>query len=193
MKITSKHLAIVAWVAAAYEAITFVLDLIEISRLQYVYNSPFSICVCVLGILSLFMLGISMFREKNNKFTFISVGLFCLVSILLPIAEFIPLLFGSFLFVDDIINLVSPVLAPICLIVLALIKKNSSKPETIQKLWFVPAIIVLGRRLFIIFAYSVKISLLGILDIIIDIALFLALGYWLIVILKYKPKVKKEK
>ena len=193
MKITSKHLAIVTWVAAAYKALNFVLKLIQISHETYVYMSPLSICGSILTILSLIMLGISMYKEKNNNFTFISVGLFCLAFILVPIANYLPVLLNGYLNVKSIISIVFSVLVPICLIVLALIKKNSSKPETIQKLWFVPAIIVLVYKLYRVFALSVKLSLLGILGTIIDIALFLALGYWLIVVLKYKPKVKKEK
>jgi hypothetical protein len=83
MKITNKKLAFIAWGIAAFYL------------LLAIYNAQFSSVNLITGLISVILqgiLGYAIYRDQNDRFTFIVVIIFAVTSVSIPVALIIALM-----------------------------------------------------------------------------------------------------
>lgn len=174
-KFTGKQLAIVVWVIAILRLIINYKSLINTISDGLNFDSLLWGISIIFGIVVQIIIGYAMFIEKNNIFTVITVLLFCLSDIFIPIARNLPYWnqMGVSIIIKSFIHLI-----PACILIVGLFlrRKSEKAASIISKYWFVPAVLEL---LCILLSGSISIS-----SIVIGTVNYLVLGYWILYWLK---------
>lgn len=148
MENINKKLAYGLW---AVSGISKLISIITYISFEYYVGM---IYVIIIAVVFRFLLGYTILRDKNDKFTMISV-------ILITIYEF---------------NL-----SGIIAIILRLVLRKKKESEGIRNAWFVPAIVSGALNLISLFT---AFSFIGFVGLALNVAYYLIFGYWFIKYLK---------
>lgn len=147
MENINKKLAYGLWTVSGISVLLSVINCINIKN--YV-----SLILLIVAFAFQTLLGYTILRDKNDKFTMISVILIAL-------------------FTFNLGGLVA--------IALRLILRKKSDPEKIRSCWFIPAIVSGALNLFSLFT---AFSFIGLIGLALNVAYYLIFGYWFIKYLK---------
>ena len=157
MKLSNKTLAFTAWGITAFYL------------LQAIFNAQFSIRNLITGLISVVLqaiLGYAIYRDRNDKFTFVVVIIFTVTNLSIPVA---------------------------LIIALMLVRKYAKKSDWAPKCWFVPAAVsglfsLINLIEFMTKYYGALYHMMTILGYLVNILNFLILGYWLVKSLDIRDK-----
>ena len=145
----NKKLAYGLWAVSGISTLISVINYISFGYYYYV-----GMIGVIIAVIFQFLLGYTILRDKNDKFTMISV-------ILIAIFTF------------NLGGLVA--------IILRLILRKKANSETIRNSWFVPAVVSGALNLISLFA---AFSFIGFVGLALNVAYYLIFGYWFIKYLK---------
>ena len=165
MKLSNKTLAFATWGVSLFYL------------LQAICNSQFSMVNLITGLISVILqviLGFAIYRDRNDKFTFVVIIIFAATSLSIPVA---------------------------LIIALMLVRKYAKKNDWATKCWFVPATVsalfslinfirVASSFEYMIEWYGALYPIMTILGYLVNILNFLVLGYWLIKSLDIRTKAQ---
>lgn len=164
-KLTGKHLAIGTWLIAAISLYLYAKFIIGRAQDGDLYFNISYVINIILIVVPQCILGLAMYREKNDRFTVFVVLLYCFVNILLPVVRNLRYLS----YVDKFIVFT---LIPDCVLIFGLFfRRKSDNGSKITKIWFVPAAVQLVCSIIIGDGFGI--------GTVVDVANSLILGYWL--------------
>lgn len=147
MENMSKKLAYGLW---AVSGISTLISIVNYISFEY-YIGMIGV---IIAVVFQFLLGYTILRDKNDKFTVISVVLIAIFTFNI----------GGFI-----------------AIIMRLVLRKKANPENIRNAWFVPAIVSGALNLI---SLSTVFSLVGFIGLALNVAYYLIFGYWFIKYLK---------